>query len=96
MTTINKRTKPREVVRLATLERRNGAEQIRWSWDEFTDLDGELSTYVNARKWYLGRDGQWRPTRFGVTIRATEIDEVVTALQRVQHVAHADGASDDD
>lgn len=74
----------REIRRLATLERKNGEEQVRWSWDEFTPANGEPSRYVSIRKWFRARNGDWRPTKAGATIRLNELDEVVAALQRVQ------------
>ena len=74
----------RELRRLATLERKNGEEQIRWSWDVFAPPSGEPSRYVSVRKWFRDTDGAWRPTKAGATIRLNELDEVVTALQRVQ------------
>lgn len=73
----------RELRRLATLERNRGDEQVRWSWDEFTPDDGEPTRYVSGRKWYRTDDGEWRPTKAGITIRLSELDEVVAALQRV-------------
>ena len=78
----SKSTKPREVTRLATIERKNGAEQLRLSCDEFTPADGERSRYTSARVWYRARNGDWRPSKSGVTIRATEIAAVIEALQQ--------------
>ncbi|HEU5076033.1 MAG TPA: hypothetical protein VFU02_17690 [Polyangiaceae bacterium] len=84
--TTNSKSKPTELARLATLDRRNGVEQIRWSWDRFTGADGQTTDYISVRKWYWGSDDAWHPTRSGVTIRANELSEVLGALQR----AHTD------
>ncbi len=87
----------RELKRLATLERNRGKEQIRWSWDLFSSDGGELSRYVSVRKWYKSDNGQWRTTKAGITIRLSELDEVVTALQRLQRARDAhEGDHDDD
>lgn len=81
----------RELRRLETLERNEGKEEVRWSWDEFT-AGGKVTKYISARKWYRADDGEWRPTKAGVTIRLGELDRVVAALQRVQRARDANGA----
>lgn len=73
----------RELARLATLPRSQGKEEIRWSWDEFVASDGRVSKYVSARKWVLGTDGQWHPTRSGLTVRVGELDQVLAGLGKV-------------
>jgi hypothetical protein len=81
----------RELKRLETLERNHGNEEVRWSFDEFTPSDGEPTKYISARKWYRTHEGEWRPTKAGVTIRLAELDRVVEALQRVQRARDAKG-----
>ena len=37
-------------------------------------------TFIDLRNWYLGADGQWRPSDKGVTIRAHQVPEIVRGL----------------
>jgi hypothetical protein len=83
----------RELRRLETLERNDGKEEIRWSFDEFEAENGTSSKYVSARKWYRADDGEFRPTKAGLTIRLSELDRVVTALQRVQRARDEKGTA---
>ena len=83
------RGESRELRRLETLERNDGKEQVRWSFDEFVTDRGQPTKYISARKWYRADDGEWRPTKAGVTIRLAELDRVVEALQRVQRARDA-------
>jgi hypothetical protein len=85
------RANVRELRRLATLERKQGREQVRWSWDELTPERGEPIKYISVRKWYRTEDGEWRPTKAGATIRLGELDKVVAALHRVQRARDAQG-----
>jgi hypothetical protein len=85
------RGESRELKRLVSLERNQGKEEIRWSFDEFTPSNGQPTKYISGRKWYRADDGEWRPTKAGVTIRLAELDRVVEALQRVQHARDAKG-----
>lgn len=73
-----------ELKRLATLERDRGDVEIRWSWDEFAPANGQPTKYVSARKWVKDREGKFIPTKSGVTVRVSELDQVVDALQKVQ------------
>lgn len=74
----------RELRRLATFPRDLGRIEIRWSFEEFAPQDGQPSRYIKGWKWVKGHDGAWHPTRAGVSVRLTELDELVAALQRVQ------------
>jgi hypothetical protein len=71
-----------ELQRLATLERgKDGTEQLRVSLDEFVDDRGAVHHYVSARLWFKKADGEWCPTKKGVTIRRSEIREFGVALR---------------
>src|SRR5260221_2509934 len=85
------RGESRELRRLETLDRNDGKEEVRWSFDEFMPGNGSPTKYISARKWYRADDGEWRPTKAGVTIRLAELDRVVEALQRVQRARDAKG-----
>ena len=74
----------KELKRLATLERNRGEEEMRWSWDEFAPTNGQPTKYISARKWAKNRDGQFIPTRSGITIRLSELDAVSDALNAVR------------
>jgi len=43
--------------------------------------------YLNFRIFVLDRQGEWRPTHRGVTIRAELIDEILASLKEAGHVA---------
>jgi hypothetical protein len=81
-----------ELRRLETLERGQD-EAVHWSFDEFTSDDGKSTKYISARKWYRSKEGEWRPTQAGITVRLGELDRVVEALQRVQRARDAKGAT---
>jgi len=68
------------IVSLATIERKNGEEQLRVSLDEFISDDGKAHRYISARIWYLCGN-EWRPTKKGITIRKTEIRDFALALR---------------
>ncbi len=68
------------IASLVTIERKNGEEQLRVSLDEFVGDDGKAHRYVSARVWYEA-NGEWRPTRKGITIRKTEIRDFGLALK---------------
>ena len=57
---------------LAVIER-GDSEQVRLTLDAFTSDDGKEHVYCSARKWYRKDDGQWCPTKAGLTIRKTEL-----------------------
>lgn len=78
----------RELQRLVTVEREREGEQLRVSLDEFTDDRGTAHHYISIRLWYQ-RDGQWCPTKKGLTIRQKEIIDVGRALK-----AGLDGIND--
>src|SRR4051812_22089363 len=67
--------------RLATFERGPGVE-MRVSLDHYEDRP-----YVSLRVWERGRDGVWRPTRKGATIRMRELAELVDALGQLEYLA---------
>ena len=73
-------TDSRELQRLATIEREREGEQLRVSLDEFVDDHGVAHHYISVRLWYQ-RDGQWLPTKKGLTIRQREIMDVGKALK---------------
>jgi len=68
------------IASLATIERKNGEEQLRVSLDEFISDDGRAHRYVSARIWYEA-NGEWRPTKKGITIRKGEIRDFALALR---------------
>lgn len=69
----------KELKRLATLKR--GDDEPRVSLDEFTDDKGNAHRYLSLRIWYLGDDGNVKPTKRGLTIRKHEVLDVGRALR---------------
>jgi hypothetical protein len=70
-----------ELKRLSTLERKDGAEELRVTLDQFTDDHGKVHRYLSARLWFKKDDGSWCPTKKGITIRMTEIRDFALGLK---------------
>lgn len=66
----------RELHRLATLTRNHGAEELRISVDEFVPNDGQSSKYISLRVWFKNQDGEFRPSKKGLTVKRHEVVEV--------------------
>ena len=45
--------------------------------------------YLSLRVWSRGADGQWFPTRKGVSVRLGEVEDVAAALVEGARLAHA-------
>jgi hypothetical protein len=65
---------------LAVIER-GDTEQIRITLEQFTTDDGKERVYCSARKWYKSKEGQWAPTKSGLSIRKTELMQWGKALR---------------
>ena len=65
---------PPESRRLATFPR-GEAEELRL---ELTAYEGR--PFVSMRVWSRGTDGEWHPTRRGISIRLHELDQVARVL----------------
>lgn len=73
-----------ELRTLCTFGRNRDQDQIRWVLEEFAPPDGRPSYHVNVRRWFRAKhNGEWIPTREGVTIRMFELQEVIESLQAV-------------
>lgn len=71
----------KELRRLATFPRgRDGAEELRIGLDEFADERGNAHKYLSLRIWFKAEDGKFYPTKKGVTVRMSELEEVTAAL----------------
>lgn len=77
----------KQLVQLASLPRgRDENEELRVSLDEFTPDNGKPSKYVSLRLWYKGKgnQGDWLPTKKGLTVRIKELDAVLSALEKAR------------
>ena len=63
---------------LASFER-YGEEQLRISISHY-----QGHARLDLRLWYPGDDGEYKPTKRGITLRADEIETTIQALQRAQ------------
>jgi hypothetical protein len=61
-------------VRLATLPRKEN-EELRIELDEYNGFK-----FVSVRIWFRAGDGQWRPTKTGITIKSRELETAWGAL----------------
>jgi hypothetical protein len=59
--------------REASADGKYGAEEIRAERSEYNGR-----SYVNIRKWFQGKDGEWYPTKKGITF----LDEHLFAVQQ--------------
>jgi hypothetical protein len=64
---------------LGKLSRKNGDEELRIARRSFNGFE-----YIDLRVWFRGEDGQYRPTKTGVTVKLHEIDHVVAALSKAK------------
>jgi len=66
--------------RLATFERADG--ELRWSFDHY-----EGKPFVAARIWTRGTDGNFYPSKRGISVRVKELGDVIAALERAWRIA---------
>lgn len=80
---------------LACFPRRNRQtgrdEQVRVA---ASDWNGRI--FLHLRTWFAGRpegpgDDGFRPTRFGVAVRETELDDLAAAIEEARRLVHAEG-----
>src|SRR5260370_34106701 len=55
--------------------RKSDSERLRVQVKEYRGR-----TYIDLRTWYVAEDGEYRPSSKGVTIKPTQVPEVVQAL----------------
>jgi hypothetical protein len=69
------------------------AEQLRFSVDEYNG-----TRYVSARVWYRDGGGDFKPTKRGITIRAREMQDVISWFMDAEKAlaAPAEGESNRD
>jgi hypothetical protein len=65
---------------LATFSR-GELEELRLTLDSRPNDDGRVISWVSARIWWRGNDGEMRPSKKGVTFRVRELGEVVARLE---------------
>jgi hypothetical protein len=73
-------------IRLATLPRKDGDEELRVELREYNGF-----AYVDVRNWWAPRDtGEKRPGK-GVTIKLRELGDVADALERATRMVDRSG-----
>ena len=55
------------------------AERVRIAVNEFKE-----KLFLDIRQYYQAEDGDWRPTKKGVSLPADKLDELKTALEKLQ------------
>ncbi|HAR95664.1 MAG TPA: transcriptional coactivator p15 [Deltaproteobacteria bacterium] len=58
---------------------RNEAEVLRISTEEFKGR-----AYVDVRIYFADNEGEWKPTKKGVTINPDKVDQVIELLREAQ------------
>jgi len=48
--------------------------------DEYTSSEGRKSRYVQIRVWECSERGNWSPSRVGMTIRSSEFETFIEAM----------------
>jgi hypothetical protein len=59
------------------IEKREG-ERIRIGFNEFEDRE-----YIDIRQYYENEEGEWRPTKKGVTLPTDKLEELKEAIGRL-------------
>lgn len=76
------------VDRAVVLEvQKNSTERLRVSVSEYRGR-----TFVDLRTWFVGDDGEYRPSGKGVTIRPAQVAEIVQGLMLAARAADPQGA----
>jgi hypothetical protein len=60
-------------------QRKDGTEELRVTAGEF---NGRPTHQI--RVWFKGSDGEFRPTKAGVSIRGSEMSDVIKALTKLE------------
>jgi hypothetical protein len=58
---------------------RNATEVVRVSAEEFKGRK-----YIDIRIYFKDNEGEWRPTKKGVTVQPDKVDELVGLLKKAQ------------
>ena len=66
---------------------KNSSEVVRISLSEFKG-----HSYVDIRIFYEDDEGEWRPTKKGVTVSVDLVDELLEAVKKVYGVLQQKGA----
>lgn len=67
--------------KLATFKR-SETDELRITLDSRPSEDGSnVISWVSARVWWRGNDGEMRPSKKGVTFRVRELGEVIARLE---------------
>jgi hypothetical protein len=61
---------------------RNATEVVRVSAEEFKGRK-----YIDIRIYFKDNEGEWRPTKKGVTVQPDKIDELMGLLRKAQEQA---------
>ena len=69
-----------DVVELAAIPR--GDDRLRVVWDEYNG-----ARFLPIRLFWQNRDGEWRPSKKGITVKRHELDEFVEAVNKAREVA---------
>jgi len=48
--------------------------------------------YISARIWFVGKDGEYRPSKKGISLRPALVPELIQALGLAARAADPDGA----
>lgn len=60
-------------------QKNNRGEVVRITRDEYKGAD-----LVNIRVWFTASDGEQRPSKTGIAINSSQIDQLIEALQAVK------------
>ncbi|RQS00233.1 hypothetical protein DIE02_27755 [Burkholderia sp. Bp8991] len=67
---------------------KNSRERLRITVDQFKGHE-----YIGIRIWFVGTDGQYRPSRSGVTLKPTLLPQLMQALGRAARAIDPRGAN---
>ncbi|KWU25850.1 hypothetical protein AS149_27595 [Burkholderia cenocepacia] len=67
---------------------KNSRERLRITIDRFKGHE-----YIGIRIWFVGEDGQYRPSRSGVTLKPTLLPQLMQALHLAARAVDPKGAT---
>ncbi|WP_176043619.1 transcriptional coactivator p15/PC4 family protein [Burkholderia vietnamiensis] len=79
---------PEQLGTLIAELQKNSRERLRITVDQYRGHE-----YVGIRIWFVGEDGQYRPSRSGVTLKPALLPQLMQALGRAARAIDPHGAN---
>lgn len=86
--TISKTREPEQLGTLIAELQKNSRERLRITMDQYKGHE-----YIGIRIWFVVEDGQYQPSRSGVTLKPSLISQLVQALELAARAADPKGVN---